>query len=915
MNSDKVGSPALYLRKRFTLTETPSFAVANMVGLGCFVWYLNGKRVGDRILEPAFTDYNKSVLYSTFVVTELLQEGENVIDVLLGDGWYNQTMRDTWGFFRFPEDCSHREKNGWTGDAQLSSTICAYTFDMQQAYRKWIEDILENQRASGQISGIIPSAGWGFNWGSGPAWDYALFALTDLLHTFYADEQILEKAYPAMRAYYTYIAFFEREGLLCVGLGDWNYPKKIKFRVCPTELTDSCYFMAMSEIMAKTAARFGEDPAPYQARATRTRAAILEKYAEEESLTGMAALTYFGILDRRAEVLAYMASVGDGKEYASVSFGMFIAPTIYTEKLGDLSYDNLFGIGGTQKYDWADEEGEYTESDKYRIINLYGGNYLRDLPEADKMEGEPTDGLKVFHGSVINMKPANLLTDYVGVGYVCATTAEGATEYKLATPNDNERSVVYVAQKAIEAGNARAEELKTAYLTEAVTATQVSVAKEYYLEQADGSYVKDSVNSTAMPANINVDVAIDDLSFEGYKFDSAHTDNLLNAKAYANGTTALKRYYKIYKDVKNEEIDVSAYADNGAYSQIEISTEKIGVAPTATGMWAKIGQELATDYVTIADGKVLLNCEYFANTKFGDYTLSVYSDRGTIEQLMHVVTKTITTAEQFMDMDSVYGNTAGGNYNGYFVLGNDIDFAGADYIRDYNSSLQGTFDGNGYSLKNFCVVGESATANQNGGLFGTLGWNGVIKNVTIKDFNVKPSINNASVNVIANEVFGTIENMNVILEKTDVTVGENGINVLNIFGYQPTTNTKLTNVNVFVDLPKDELLAKISWAKFYIFAAFAWSDDQAATTVSRMEGVTVVGNLSALAGTRGETLEGAVNNVYLDAITASVGTTEIMSKGLATGMSFALKAPVDGVTMTWSIGGETVTRDITVTIS
>ncbi|MEM3713715.1 MAG: family 78 glycoside hydrolase catalytic domain, partial [Nitrososphaeria archaeon] len=46
---------------------------------------INGQRVGDKVLDPAQTDYSKVALYSTYDVTELLK-GKNAIGVILGNG-------------------------------------------------------------------------------------------------------------------------------------------------------------------------------------------------------------------------------------------------------------------------------------------------------------------------------------------------------------------------------------------------------------------------------------------------------------------------------------------------------------------------------------------------------------------------------------------------------------------------------------------------------------------------------------------------------------------------------------------------------------------------------------------------------------------------------------------------------------
>jgi alpha-L-rhamnosidase len=58
-------------------------------GLGHYEMEINGKPVSDRLLEPGWTDYRKTLLYSAYDVTHLLQSGANAMAALLGDGMYN----------------------------------------------------------------------------------------------------------------------------------------------------------------------------------------------------------------------------------------------------------------------------------------------------------------------------------------------------------------------------------------------------------------------------------------------------------------------------------------------------------------------------------------------------------------------------------------------------------------------------------------------------------------------------------------------------------------------------------------------------------------------------------------------------------------------------------------------------------
>jgi len=76
---------AIYLRKEFNIQKQIETAKLYICGLGYYVLRLNGKKIGDRILDPAQTDYNKIALYSTYDITNELKEN-NAIGVILGNG-------------------------------------------------------------------------------------------------------------------------------------------------------------------------------------------------------------------------------------------------------------------------------------------------------------------------------------------------------------------------------------------------------------------------------------------------------------------------------------------------------------------------------------------------------------------------------------------------------------------------------------------------------------------------------------------------------------------------------------------------------------------------------------------------------------------------------------------------------------
>ena len=105
--------PAPYLRKKFSLNKKIKSAKAFVSGLGYFEFYVNGRKFGDDVLSPNQTNYGKRegldktgipiddkfrayrVLYLGYDITSMLNEGENVIGAIIGNGFYNPVINWT----------------------------------------------------------------------------------------------------------------------------------------------------------------------------------------------------------------------------------------------------------------------------------------------------------------------------------------------------------------------------------------------------------------------------------------------------------------------------------------------------------------------------------------------------------------------------------------------------------------------------------------------------------------------------------------------------------------------------------------------------------------------------------------------------------------------------------------------------
>jgi alpha-L-rhamnosidase len=87
-------APSSYLRRGFSLDGPVRRARLYSTARGIYEVSINGTRIGEDVLAPGWTDYDRRIKYQTYDVTPLLAEGQNALGAVLGDGWYA-------GFFGF----------------------------------------------------------------------------------------------------------------------------------------------------------------------------------------------------------------------------------------------------------------------------------------------------------------------------------------------------------------------------------------------------------------------------------------------------------------------------------------------------------------------------------------------------------------------------------------------------------------------------------------------------------------------------------------------------------------------------------------------------------------------------------------------------------------------------------------------
>lgn len=238
----------------------------------------------------------------------------------------------------------------------------------------------------------------------------------------------------------------------------------------------------------------------------------------------------------------------------TATYGILIAP----EDGYTLSEENVFGTNAI--YNWAvkGEDGNWTytpETGKIQIVNLITEGFNDDVALVDGAEV----AVKEFYGSLVNLNELNIAKEFRAVGYI-RTGTEGNYDYTLVGDSDNVRSMAYVAQLAIEDTTdtaptaAQKTQLQTMYVDK-VTNNPASYTQEYYLQQANGEYVKiDELTETLNEYNGVATTIADPVAFVGKDisgYEQVSGKGKLSGNVYANDKLVLKAYYNAVEETQD----------------------------------------------------------------------------------------------------------------------------------------------------------------------------------------------------------------------------------------------------------------------------------------------------------------------------------------------------------------------------
>jgi len=192
-----------------------------------------------------------------------------------------------------PEDCPHREKCGWLGDAHAFCEYALYNYDMYDSYKKYMEDIKTQMRPTKghnnpELKFQVPTMiapGKRTSTYAKIDWGVATMYLPWYNYKFYGDDEIVKEYYEPMKGLTDFYLNFKGEnGIMQDGMGDWCPPlwdrrKNPSAMECDPIISANAYFYDVLGIMEKFA-KMNND-AVYETKMKKEKEALLKAFNQQ----------------------------------------------------------------------------------------------------------------------------------------------------------------------------------------------------------------------------------------------------------------------------------------------------------------------------------------------------------------------------------------------------------------------------------------------------------------------------------------------------------------------------------------------------------------------------------------------------------------------------------------------------------
>lgn len=255
---------------------------------------------GFRYIEvDGITNPDKNSVEACFVRTDVERTGTfTCSDDLLNQIYETSLWTIEGNLHSVPEDCPHREKCAWLGDAHTSVEVMNYNFDMRRFWKKFMDDVESNLGQGVQTyEGLPATPGIPTNIAVGrrvcqearPDWGAAVIIVPWENYLFYNNKQILEDNYQHMVRWMEYVKNYLKDDILYQGYGDWCHPDwdgrtGVKTNVA---LTSTAYYYYSLQLMSEISRLLNKpkEAEEYLAEMSPVKTAFNKKFYDSELQT------------------------------------------------------------------------------------------------------------------------------------------------------------------------------------------------------------------------------------------------------------------------------------------------------------------------------------------------------------------------------------------------------------------------------------------------------------------------------------------------------------------------------------------------------------------------------------------------------------------------------------------------------
>jgi len=430
------------IKLRFAEVLMPNKKDIDPAGTGGFVtgfdqideYVCNGD--GTEVWQPRFTYHGGRYveveglrqptldnLLGVVVRTDLPRAGSFVCSDEFLNRVYQTSLRTIEGnIHSIPEDCPHRERCAWLGDAHAMGETAMFNFDAAQFFAKFMNDV---ETVCGPVRGTyqgkkgrpnMPSniaVGRRLPQEARPDWGDAVVLVPWYLYVYYGDTQVMADHYPLMKRYLDYVTEMAKDHIVYQGYGDWCPPGSRDDPASnPVEITSTAFHYGCLRRLAEMARVLGktDDAKSFDAEADLFRAAFNQKFLDPKTMlygsqTANAVALRFGLPTTAdaPKVAASLAQRIKTTDKGHPTSGIHGARPIYTMlddyDQSDVAMD-LMTVKGYPGYSYLFDYGFTTWPERY--VNFKPGERFPDRSYNHPMQS----GFAAwFHESVAGIRP------------------------------------------------------------------------------------------------------------------------------------------------------------------------------------------------------------------------------------------------------------------------------------------------------------------------------------------------------------------------------------------------------------------------------------------------------------------------------------------------------------------------------